>query len=118
MSLPEHLERFLGPIDAGWSRDFHGNEVPFQVVRFAHGVRPAMIAFATLGLGRLPLRSRTNGKAIHHELVMVVPDTMREGSVPETLQQIGREALQRGEPILRGDVIGPRGPLFSHDSKM
>src|SRR5258708_19622169 len=113
MSLPEHLERFLGPIDAGWSRDFHGNEVPFQVVRFAHGVRPAMIAFATLGLGRLPLRSRTNGKAIHHELVMVVPDTMREGSGPETLQHIGRDATQRAHPISPPHATGPPVPPFS-----
>ena len=112
MDLPGHLESFLGPIDVGWSRDADGTEMPFQVVRFTQGPRLGTTAFATLGLGRLPLRAKTSGKSIYHELVMALPDSLRDRAVPGILQQIGLEAIDRGEALLRGDVIGPRGPLF------
>jgi hypothetical protein len=118
MSLPQHLEKFLGTIQGGWSHDADGRKMPFNVVEFAGGPRPNTVTFSTLGLSKTPLRSRTTGKVIHHELVIVIPETMRNGPAPGILQQIGQDAIASEQALLRGDVIGPRGPLFSADSHM
>lgn len=110
MSLAEHLERYLGEIEAGWSRDAAGNEMPFQIVRLPRGSGSGTISFATLGLSRYPLHSPT-GKEVRHELLMIVPDSWRDGPIPGLMQQVGAELLAASRPLLRGEVIGPRGEL-------
>src|SRR2546430_12527269 len=118
MGLPQHLEAFLGPIQGGWSRDIDGHPLPFQVVDFARGPRSHTVTFATLGLSKIPLRSRATGKTIYHELIIVLPESMWGGSAPGILQQIGRDAIASGDELLRGDVVGPRGPMFGVASQM
>ncbi len=118
MSLPQHLEKYLGTIRSGWSQDADGRKVPFSVVDFAQGPRPKTVTFSTLGLSKTPLHSRTTGKTIHHELVIALPESMRQGPVPGILQQVGQGLIADGHALLRGDVIGPRGPLFSDSPKM
>jgi hypothetical protein len=96
MGLIEHLEARLGPITAGWKRDC------FQVVAFESGW------FSTLGLSRHPLTSRTSGRQLRLELLV----GGRPGDfLPGLLAQVAEELLGSGEAILRGDVLGPRGPL-------
>jgi Suppressor of fused protein (SUFU) len=112
MGLIEHLEGYLGEIEGGWSRDADGDDMPFEVARFPRGSGRGTISFATLGLSRYPLQS-WSGKEIRHELLMIVPDSLREGPVPGLLQQIGMEALGSARPVLRGEVIGPRGELIT-----
>jgi Suppressor of fused protein (SUFU) len=118
MRLPDHLERFLGIIRGGWTKDADGRKMPFSVVEFANGPRPNTATFSTLGLSKMPLHAETALTHVYQELVIVVPDWLRVGPVPGILQQIGQEAIRSGRAVLRGDVIGPRGPLFSADSKM
>jgi hypothetical protein len=115
VSLVEHLERYLGEIEAGWSRDADGDELPFQVVRLPKGSGQGTVSFATLGLSRHPLRS-ASGKEIRQELLMIVPDRLRDGPIPALLQQIGTEMLTAASPLLRGEVIGPRGELVAGSS--
>ena len=112
LQLIEHFERYLGEVEIGWSRDADGDEVPFRVVRFRRGRGKGTISFATLDLGRYPLRSPVGRREIRHELLMIVPDRLRDGPVPGLLQQIGTEVLGAGQSPRRGDVIGPRGELF------
>jgi Suppressor of fused protein (SUFU) len=112
MSLVDHFERYLGEIEAGWSRDDDGHPMPFQVVRFPQGSGNGTISFATLGLSRYPMRA-ASGKEIREELLMLVPSGLRDGPVPGLLQQIGMDILAADRPLLRGDVIGPRGPLIA-----
>lgn len=112
MSLVDHLEGYLGEIEVGWSRDADGHEMPFQVVRFPGGSGSGTVSFATLGLSRYPLAS-SSGKEIRHELLMIVPDGLRDGPIPGLLQQIGTEVLAAARPLLRGEVIGPRGELVA-----
>jgi hypothetical protein len=107
-----HFEAFLGEIELGWSRDADGHDMPFQVVRFPRGSGDGTITFATLGLSRYPQRS-ASGKTIRQELLMIVPESLRTGPVPGLLQQAGMETLTAARPLLRGDVIGPRGKLVS-----
>jgi len=112
VSLIDHPEHYLGEIEAGWSQNADGNKMPFQVARFPWGSGSATVSFATVGLSRHPLRSGS-GKDIRHELLMIVPDGLRDGPIPGLLQQIGTEALAADKPLLRGDVIGPRGELIA-----
>jgi hypothetical protein len=108
----EHLEGHFGPIEVGWSKDADGVAMPFQVVRMPARSLEGHCAFATLGLGTHPLRSPLSGKLIRHELLFVAPRGFGDRSIPGLLQQVGLDALRRGQAYLRGDVIGPRGQLF------
>jgi len=47
---------------------------------------------------------------------MTVRSDCDVGGIPSLLQQMGSEALKKGVAYLRGDVIGPRGPLFNGSS--
>lgn len=116
MALVEHLERHLGPIEVGWSADPDGTAMPFHVVRFGNGTGLAAVAFSTLGLSRFGLRSPASGREIWHELLMLVPETLRAGPIPGLLQQVGSSALDSGQALLRGDVLGPHGPLVPGSS--
>jgi hypothetical protein len=118
MGLPDHLERFLGTIRGGWTKDADGQKMPFSVVDFVNRPLPNTVTFSTLGLSKLPLHAETALTHVYEELVIVAPESLRLGPVPGVLQQIGQEAIGTGRAVLRGDVIGPRGPLFSADSQM
>ena len=114
--LIDHLERFLGPIELGWTHDADNVEMPFQVVRFGQGSGPGTVSFSTLGLSRYGLPSSTSGREIRHELLMIMPDSLRDGPVPSLLHQVGMDVLTTERPLLRGDVIGPKGPLVPGSS--
>ncbi|MDF4024660.1 suppressor of fused domain protein [Luteibacter sp. PPL201] len=109
----EHLERFAGEIVGGWPHDPDGKKLPFQVVQTAGGPHLGTTTFSTLGLGKIPL---SDGKAeprmIRHELVMIVPADAVPANIVGILQQAGMEAISRNTAYLRGEMLGPRGPLF------
>jgi hypothetical protein len=109
--LTEHLELYLGEIQEGWTRDADGDKMPFQVLRFGRGSGPRTVSFSTLGLSAYGLQSPSTGREIRHELLMIVPEGLASGPVPGLLQQVGIDALTAGRALLRGDVIGPQGPL-------
>lgn len=110
--LVDHLERFLGPIQEGWNLDVDGVKMPFQIVRFDKGSGPGTISFSTLGLSRLGLPSPASSQVIRHELLFLAPDNLRDGPIPSLLQQVAMDALNGKRALLRGDVLGPQGPLL------
>lgn len=110
-ALIEHLEHYLGPIVHGWKRDFRARDVPFQVAEFALGPVAECSTFSTIGLSKFPLKSRQTGRAIRHELVMLSRRGSELPGIPGILQQVGTEAIRTQSAYLRGDVIGPRGPI-------
>jgi hypothetical protein len=111
-ALVAHVEEYVGRVDAGWSRDVAGRQMPFQVVRLLNPSIPERVAYSTLGLSDIALASRRSDKRILHELIIVTYLAATDQAIPGLLQQIGVEALQSGYAYLRGDVIGPRGPLW------
>jgi hypothetical protein len=111
-SVIEHFERQLEAIQGGWSVDPDGNEMPFQIVRFARGSGDGTIAFATLGLGRYPLLSPTTGRTIRQEFLLLASADLVNEPFPSLLQEVGEEAVRGGRAFLRGDLVGPRGPLI------
>ena len=96
MGLIEHLEARLGTITGGRRHD------GFQVAAFGSGW------FATIGLSHHHLTSRTSGR--HLRLELLAGGRPAE-FLPGLLGQVADELLASGEALLRGDVIGPRGPL-------
>jgi len=114
-ALPAHFERFLGSMDGGWTKNESGRRLPFQVARYPNaGVES--VAFATLGLNAIRLRSPRSGRTLHQELLMLVSSALREGPVPSILQQVGLELIERGEALLRGQVLTRQGYILG--SKM
>lgn len=113
MSLPDHLERFLGPIEAGWGKDADGVAQPFQIIRFTPPSLPGCVVFSTLGLSRISLHSRSSGIHVRHEFMMILPESFRNAPIPGLLQKVGGMVSRSGEALLRGDTVGPEGPLWA-----
>jgi hypothetical protein len=107
-SLIEHLEAFLGTTSGGWQPP----EWSFSVMEFPHGPIDDCTVFVTLGLSDVPLPSHVSAKEIRHELMVAVNRKDVPPYLPSLLEQVGKEAVDRRSAFLRGDVIGPRGPLF------
>jgi hypothetical protein len=115
-ALISHLEHYLGAMEGGFQLDEPGSPTPFQVARFPYESDSRTCAFATLGLARFALPSRTSEKEIHHELLMLVPEALAVGPIPGILQQVGLGALSAHGALLRGDVLGPVGPVIDGSS--
>lgn len=108
--LVEHLERYLGTISGGWSKDADGNPQHAQVLKFDDAPLDGVAAYSTLGLSRHALA--LPGKAsIRMEFLMMVRRGHFERYVPSIMQQLVEEVIHEGRAPLRGEVIGPRGPL-------
>ena len=112
-SLIDHVEAFLGRIAAGWTKDIDGRAVEFQVVSHESDRFRGLLVLSTLGLSNIPLKSETTGKAIRHELVLLVRDVPGARGLVGVLQQIGRGAIGSQSALLRGDFIAPRSPLIA-----
>ncbi len=70
--LPDHLERFIGPLRGGWSEDAQGEQLPFQLVAYDDRQYPEVTVVSTLGLSRHVLHSPTTGDAMRQELLIAV----------------------------------------------
>jgi Suppressor of fused protein (SUFU) len=108
-SVANHLEMHLGLIQEGWSENADGVSLPFQVVRLNPMSGHDVDLFATLGLSNFKLRSRTSAKSIRCELVIMAHGRAR--ALVGVLQQVATELIEAQWALLRGDVVGPRGPL-------
>lgn len=109
--LIAHFERVLGPVHTGWSHGPDGEEMPFQIVRFAGGSDADSAGYVTLGLSRHSLQSPVSDRLIRHELLMLAPDAVAPDLVVSLLLQIGTMSLRSGRALVRGNVIGPAGPV-------
>lgn len=113
MILPtiiDHFEKYLGPVEEGWSEDADGVKMPFQIAKYAKGSGPGTVAYSTLGLHRYALRSPSTGRDLRLELLLLVRD-LPSGTAPALLHQIAMSALTEGRAYVRGEVLGPQGPV-------
>ncbi|GAA4989089.1 hypothetical protein HD597_007806 [Nonomuraea thailandensis] len=110
--LVDHLERFLGRIDSGTGGD-DSTPAHVQVIRFApNSPFTGVTTWSTLGLSHHHL-GQGNGQGLHQELVMHLPTDRQPDNVAGVLFQVAEELIERGQGLARGEVIGPRGPLFA-----
>ncbi|MDQ0418971.1 hypothetical protein J2Z48_003195 [Croceifilum oryzae] len=103
----DFLESHLGEIEAGTSK-IEG----FQVARFTKGPFPGTVTYSTLGMSHHYLKSPVSNKEIRMELFFVSYSEPEYDNIPGILEQVGREALEKHQAYLAGEVIGPRGKLF------
>ncbi|MEU5260412.1 suppressor of fused domain protein [Amycolatopsis sp. NPDC021455] len=111
MGLIEHLEARLGLITGGWSKDEEGRPREFRVAAFAEGVIPGARSFSTIGLSRHDLVSPRSGRKLRLELVAGERGGPGAEYLPGLVGQVADELLASHRALLRGDVVGPRGPL-------
>jgi hypothetical protein len=108
-SFIDHLEAVLGPIAGGVKP---GDAAPsVQIVFFERGPIEGARALATLGLSHHTLALGTAGRTVRQELVMLYREQDGPRTLPGVLHQVAMGALEQHRGFLRGEVIGPRGPL-------
>jgi hypothetical protein len=110
MSLPRHLENYLGEIEAGWQEHSAGGAMSFQTARFPKGSGPGTVSFATLGLSHHQLPGKT--KQIRQEFLMIVQESLEHHPVARIMQNVGEGVLGAHRALLRGDVVDFGSPLF------
>lgn len=110
------LEDHLGEIQHGWSKDYQGNALPFQIVKYTSGPYPETVTYSTLGISKEVLVSPTSKKEIRQEIVFVSYSKFGDKNIPGILQQVGLEVLESKTALLRGDVIGPYGKMFQQSN--
>jgi hypothetical protein len=103
-----HLESYLGPMSGGWSNNADGDNMPFQIAKFRSDGR---CFFTTLGLAHIHLHSAESGKGIHHELLVIVDESQEALFFPSILEQLAIMSIDSGHAFLRGQVVGPAGPI-------
>jgi hypothetical protein len=107
--LIDHLEAFLGPIMGGWTEDATGDRLPFQVAWFDGAPEKAIATYCTLGLSRHALETGT--KTVRQELLISVQKRFSSAQLGNVLSSVGEMVLAEHRPILRGDVLPPRGAI-------
>lgn len=60
----------------------------------------------------LYLVSQSGRTGVHQELLMHLPMAGQPRNAAALLLQVAAELIAQGRGLLRGEVIGPRGPLF------
>jgi len=111
-----HLESRLGRIVGGWRGQASKTPVNVDVVEFSRPPFPEVRAFATIGLSRMPLRSRQSKKMIRQELLWM----HRSGTdAPDVFGLLcGVVSLcAKGHALLRGDVV-ELGRPFGAESRL
>ncbi|MFE0778287.1 suppressor of fused domain protein [Streptomyces sp. NPDC058861] len=104
--LVDHFEARLGVLEGAWSVAEQAPEGAPQVGYFTGGVLEGVQSFATIGLHRTALESRT-GRHLHLELLgcnRPVPGD-EVGPFSGVLEYVAGRLLTSGQAVLRGDVL-------------
>ena len=101
MTIPEHLETYLGPISRGWAP--LDNRWGIQVSLFENTPEPGVRTYATLGLSRHVLGS--GSKQVRQELVFSTRAHYEADDVASFLMTLAEEVARNTKGLLRGEVI-------------
>lgn len=101
MNAAEHLERYLGPMERGWS----SASLPgVQVCVFRDQPAPGVTTLATLGLSNTVL-AMSGHRPVRQELLLGVRNDAPLEELAKLLMHIGELMIERGGALLRGDVL-------------
>jgi hypothetical protein len=117
-ALVDHFESRLGRLVGAWSADEQALEGTPQVGYFTGGAIEGVQSFATIGLHRTALTSRTTGRHQHLELMAChhpVPGD-EYGPFASALEWVAGRLVASGEAVLRGDVIPLPMPLLKESA--
>lgn len=109
-NIVDHVESFLGKIDYGWKNN--DTESAISVARFCDQPVEGMNTYVTLGLSHHAL-SMPKEREVRQELVFSVFDTVSSDDVVSFLLSFSGFILEKHEALLRGQVVGPAGPIIS-----
>lgn len=107
--LVAHFEQFLGPIASGWMKDSSGEQLPFQVVRYAHGPDVGSVAYSTLGLSRRTFAAK-DGTGVRQELVILATKSLPVEYVLNVVRDVAASMAERNHALRQGEVLGPVPP--------
>ena len=113
--LLQHLESNLGVIAEGWSNVEDPANPSFQIVRFENQPMKGASTFTTLGLSGVIL-TQSNDTLIREELIFCCNNKFIDWGISELLATVGDELLSTEQAFMRGQVLGPAGPLFNNSS--
>lgn len=107
-----HLERHLGPMQAGWRIPDAGSAF---VVRFDDRPVEGAVTYTTLGLGETVLHQADGGN-LRQELLFCCWAPERDEDVVGLLMVAARDVLDSEHALAHGQVLGPAGPLVPEAS--
>ena len=96
--LIDHLEDYLGPIEAVFPESQSGTKLPFLVAQFSE-VFDSASAFVTIGLASAPFAQEL--------LLLALATTSDPPNFAFALQNAAMFALSRNSALERGEVMGP-----------
>jgi hypothetical protein len=102
-----HLKKFLGASDTGWIE----NRLPFQVWRFRDKPCEGALTYATVGLSK-HLLVQPDKPPIRQEFVFSCYDRFASLPIEKRLLAVGEDVINAHQAVIRGQILGPRGPLF------
>jgi|ERR1051325_1815693 hypothetical protein len=111
-TLIDHLEEHLGAPARTFEPLSPRDHRPFQVISFEGTPFPDATTLVTAGLSARP-REQSKGHNIRQELVAATYRSRDEEELAAVVDAIGREVLTRDSALLRGEVVGPAGPIFA-----
>lgn len=107
--LPEHIEKYLGPIEMGWHVKDEVGDV--QVIRVLNRPVPGVTCYSTLGMSWTELAMR-DGRLVRQELIFGAYEVHAPSKIASFLLTFCKYVLSTGNSLLRGAVVGPHQPLI------
>lgn len=107
----DHLESWLGPMADAESAFAEEAEREFKIVRFEGQPVRAALTYVTLGVSQIPLLV-PDGTKVRQELLFTCYAHHAARRPQDLLHVIAGDLLRDGRALLRGQVLGPAGPLF------
>lgn len=102
MSLIQHVENHLGPIDKGWKDNY--TDESLQIVSFLDCPGETVTTFLSLGMSDHVLEMK-NSRKVRQELVFSTYTLSISNLVASFLMSLCEAILGRGKAVLRGEVI-------------
>ena len=106
--LPQHIEKYLGTIEFGWSLKNTSHDL--QVVRISNSPITGAATYCTLGLSFLVM-AMPDGRTVRQELVFSAYPRFTPEVLPSLLLSLGEHIIALRKPLLRGQVISPTTSL-------
>lgn len=102
MSLIQHFEYYLGPIDKGWKE--RNCDESLQILSFLDCPEESVSTYLSLGMSDNVLKINES-KSVRQELVFSAYTHTSSSLVVSFLMSMCEAILQRGRAVLRGEVI-------------
>lgn len=112
MTIIEHFEKFLGPVQQGWREtNAQENDLRLMVVRFSNTPFEAASTYATIGLSD-HLLELADGRQVRQELLFAAHDNYASDAIASFLLSFSEFVRSKSWALARGDVVGPSAALI------